>query len=108
MPARQRSFGRITLRRSANAEKSRLEGRRPEALAEDAAEPRDSKPGELDHAAVQVAVGERRAEELVVVGVGVVVAVDEPDFSEGEDGCEFEFEGSLGLDVAKQEDRFVR
>ena len=106
MPARQRSFGRITLRRSANAEKSRLEGRRPEALAEDAAEPRDSKPGELDHAAVQVAVGERRAEELVVVGV--VVAVEEPDFSEGEDGCEFEFEGSLGLDVAKQEDRFVR
>ena len=62
-----------------NAEESRLEGRRPEALAEGAAESRDLKPGDLDHAAVQVAVGERSAEALVVVGVGVVVALDEPD-----------------------------
>ena len=41
---------------------------------------------------------------MVGVGVGVVVAGNEPDFGEVENGGEFELQRTLGLDVAEQDD----
>lgn len=42
---------------------------------------------------------------MVSLAVGVVVAVDIPDFRQTKDGFQFLFERSLGLQIAKEYDR---
>lgn len=42
---------------------------------------------------------------MVSLAVGVVVAVDVPDFRQAKDGFQFLFERSLGLQIAKKYNR---
>lgn len=55
---------------------------------------------------MQIAIGQRRAEEVVVIGirVGVMVAMNPPDFGQVQDGIQRLLQRRLRLQIAEEYD----
>lgn len=97
LAASEQIFGRGVLR---------FRRRPPDLRAEDPAQAGDAGAGDFLDPAVQIAMGQGRTEQMVVilVAVGVVVAVDKPDVGQVENRFQRLLQGLGGLDVAQQDD----